>query len=305
MNDRTLVLHIGHHKTGTTYLQKRVFPQMSGLHFFVKTSTPAPEAIIRAFACSPDIWRKQGTTILDQLEKQIRSSNRAWMALISSEQMSAHKIFAPKASRRDPFLLAAHLKELRQSAEACGISVKVILGVRRQDQYFASRFASIGKRVGAISQANFDRQMSDILDPSRRYFTDGIWLDYKLSRDLMAEALGEANCLLLPQELLATDQAAFLRSLESFMGESTLADSVPKSGTKENVRSDKADTWMLRQGVARIVARKCLNAVGIKSEPKRLRLTNELKERILSVYRESNRNLARDLNLDLGRYGYY
>jgi hypothetical protein len=305
MSDRTLVLHIGHHKTGTTYLQKRVFPHMLGLHYFVKTSTPAPEAIIRAFACSPDIWRKQGRTLLDQLEKEIRSSNTAWTALISSEQMSAHKIFAPKASRRDPFLLAVHLKELRQSAEACGIAVKVILGVRRQDQYFASRFASIGKRVGAVSQANFDRQMSDILDPSRRYFTDGIWLDYKLSRDLICEALGEANCLLLPQELLAADQAAYLRSLRSFMGESILAESVPQSGTRENVRGDTVDTWMLRQGMARIVACKCLNAVGIKSEPKRLRLAEELKDRILSVYRDSNRNLARDLNIDLGRYGFY
>lgn len=307
MDDRTLFLHVGFQKTGTTFLQKHVFPHMASTHYLHKATTSASKAIIDAFASSPGIWRTQGDAIVRLLVNQIGGApNGRWSALISSEAMSAPKIFARERlrSRRDPFLLGAHLKECRKSAEENGVTVKVILAVRRQDQYLASRFTSIGTRVGTLSQRNFERQMKEILDPSRRYFTDGIWLDYKLCRDLMVEALGERNCLLLPQELLANDDASFLRRLGDFIGERSLAENT-SGATRENVKAVDHNVWALRETWPRSILRRCLKAVGLKVKPKRLRITDELKAQVLEVYRESNRHLGRDIQMDLGQYGYY
>ena len=42
MNEPALYLHIGYRKTGTTYLQKRVFPKMSSVLYFCKGRGPPP-----------------------------------------------------------------------------------------------------------------------------------------------------------------------------------------------------------------------------------------------------------------------
>jgi hypothetical protein len=96
-----LILHKGHHRTGTTTLQRQVFPAF-GLPFFCKR----PESFIAAFAGSPATWRTQGQDLLAPLPPA---------AIISAENLSAHKLFSPSAARKDPFLLAAHLKELRRA----------------------------------------------------------------------------------------------------------------------------------------------------------------------------------------------
>jgi hypothetical protein len=74
---------------------------------------------------------------------------------------------------------------------------------------------------------------------------------------------------------------------------------------RENARAAGQDVWVLREGLLRILMQKCLGVVGMGLKPNRLHLTDEMKSQILEVYRDSNRRLARDLEMDLGQYGYY
>ena len=57
---RALILHIGYHRTGTTTLQELVFPHLTRVTYFYKDRTPVAAPIVRAFAQSPEIWRRQG-----------------------------------------------------------------------------------------------------------------------------------------------------------------------------------------------------------------------------------------------------
>ena len=60
---RPLILHIGHHRTGTTTLQKHVFPQLRSVAYFCKDATPVSAQVIDAFGHSPAIWRHRGEEI--------------------------------------------------------------------------------------------------------------------------------------------------------------------------------------------------------------------------------------------------
>lgn len=166
---RSLVLHIGHHKTATSYLQKFVFPRLQTLAYGYKRTTPISAELIDAFALSPKIWDEQGDPFFERLAEDLDSHPEGECCgfLVSSEALSSHRIFADPTrqhERRDPYLLAAHIAACSEKACQHGFDLKVILTFRRQDQYYPSRFASIGRRVGPVCQRNFEQQMSDILD---------------------------------------------------------------------------------------------------------------------------------------------
>ena len=121
------------------------------------------------------------------------------------------------------------------------------MGIRRQDQYLASRYAN-GRRDVAKPQDDFERQSLDIIDPDRRYFVDGVWLDYKMTRDLITDAVGKKNVLVLPLEQLATEPSLYFLSLSTFLGKSLNPNSLTSA-----VRTDAASHRMC----GRYVERQC------------------------------------------------
>ena len=306
-----LIFHIGLPRTGTTTLQTLVFPQLTRIAYFNKDATPASAQLIRAFRRSPEIWRLRGDDIFNKLRAQMREKMMPEAVLISGEGMSAHRIFAaPGANRhrdpferRDPFFLAAHLRECEGVAKRAGFdSVKVIIGIRRQDQYLASLYATGGWMAVRPGQYDFERQTREIIDPDKRYFTDGIWLDYKATRDLIAEAVGEGNVLLLPLEQLGDAPSRYLAALSEFVGEPL--DSLALK--RQNPRNIAPDIWQIRKKAMERAARKMPfgRFRALLARAAEIRLSSELKEKILAAYRDSNRGLASNSKLELAQYGY-
>jgi hypothetical protein len=222
--------------------------------------------------------------------------------------MSSHKFFARpgwQGTRRDPFLFAAHLSECRKVALQHDFDLKVILGIRRQDQYLASRYATHGGLADNPGQLDFERQVLEILEP--RYYLDGVWLDYAKLRDLVVGALGDqSRLIMLPLEQLNEDPQSYLGALSVFIGET-----LDYSGDRANVRRVAADRWKLLDNKAI----KRLSAGGIAARARgairRRRprhseffLPSELQAAVLDRFADSNRQLATDLGIDLNRYGY-
>ena len=167
----------------------------------------------------------------------------------------------------------------------------------------ASLFAGTGKKVGKISQRNFEEQVEDILNISKRFFEDGAWLNYKLCHDIFTESVGIDNLLILPLELLGDNQSAYLCKLGDFIGDPAIKSF--RDASRDNVRSIAPDLWALQESPTRLAARKCFGAVGLNLPPKLLlHLRGELKDKILEVYKQSNADLAHDIGIDLSRYGY-
>ena len=186
-------------------------------------------------------------------------------ALISGEGMSAPKIFASpnrisNKVRRDPFRLAAHLRECQMAAARAGFDVKVIMGIRRQDQYLASRYATHGELADEPGQADFERQTLEIIDPVKRYFIDGVWLDFKTTRDLIVNVLGVDGVLILPLEQLNDDRSDYFAALGGFLGE--VIEPEGETGPRQNVRSVAPDIW--RCDLGRAVSAGCWRRSGFQ-----------------------------------------
>jgi hypothetical protein len=309
---RSLFLHIGHHKTGTTTLQLHVFPQfespLKSLAYIPKR-TSAADGIRMAFRASPAIWRQHGDQIFTRVIAELDERGTSGSALISSEGMSAPKVFAAVGRlsnrvRRDPFLLAAHISECRMAATRAGFAdVRVIMGIRRQDQCLASYYAQHGALADEPGQADFERQTLEIIDPEKRYFIDGIWFDFQMTRELIIDVVGVDGMLILPLEQLRVDRVGYLSALGCFLGETIVADE-DEAARYENVRSVAPDTWRCTlgsHGLGRLFARAGLAA----GREVKICLRPELKSKIMAAYEDSNRRLATDIGVDLAGYGYF
>jgi hypothetical protein len=300
--DRILILHIGPPKTGTTTLQELVFPQLTHIAYFDRDRTPASSQFISAFMGSPEIWRLRGASIFRQLQAEKAEGS----VLVSAASMSTHRFFAPWTSDnhwRDPFLLAAHLRECQVVAQRADFDcVKVIMGIRRQDQYLASRYATHGWLADRPGQDDFERQALEIIDPEKRYFMDGVWLDYKVTHDLIAGVVGLKNVLLLPLEQLAEEPSRYLSTLSAFLGEPLNLD----LQTRKKVRMIGLDTWQIRE-MKKVARKKRFGRIRapLLARNLEIRLSPELKAKILAAYYDSNQRLASTLNLGLARYDYY
>jgi hypothetical protein len=90
---------------------------MTGVIYLHKCTTPASRGIVEAFASSLNVWRQSGDEIFQTLSKEVTDKRiERSTVLISTEDMSAHKIFAlhngkMTSARRSPALLADHLRE--------------------------------------------------------------------------------------------------------------------------------------------------------------------------------------------------
>jgi hypothetical protein len=303
MADRALFLHIGHHKTGTTTLQERIFPNLSSVTYLPKKSD-ITAGLRKAFKNGNPrrTWQQSGREIFAQLVKELDQRGMDGSALISCEGMSAPKIFASSSVlsskvRRDPSLLAAHVRECRMAATRAGFAaVRVIMGIRRQDQYLASRYAQHGVLAEEPGQADFERQSLEIIDPAKRYFVDGIWLDFQMTRDLIVDVLGVNGVLILPLEQLNSDRMGYFKALGGFLDEAIGLDDA--TGHRLNMRGVAPDIWRCH---AQEVPRKFDSE---KPSDFEIYLSQEVKSRILATYKDSNARLASDIGIDLTRYGY-
>jgi hypothetical protein len=307
--ERALTLHIGYHRTGTKTLQRIVFPQFKQVAYFCrhanpKTATEASRQITRAFRFSPEIWSRRGEAFFRELRMDMAKRGLSGDALISAESMSEPFVFHANRGLkiRDPLLLAAHLCECAKAAQRVGFDkLKVIMGIRRQDQYLASHYAKTAHGIQEPGQNDFERQTLEIIDPEKRYFIDGVWLDYHAMRRLIAGAVGEDGILILPVEQLEREPVSYLSGLSAFVGE-PLNDH-GANVIRTNARGVTRDVWQINLG--KDARRNPFSRLRHRLKgPAEIHLTTELKEQILTAYRDSNQSFASDVKLDLAQYGY-
>ena len=326
MSEPTLYIHVGPSKTATTFLQRDVLGRVESAECL-----PVPEIEVQGrslrfgdlFSLSPEFWRGLEE---DPLAGSVQHSGRD--VVISDERIFGGLV-APQPwipgsvpgrglspsprlhthSRADPYYVCAHLRELRRAAEGWGYGrVRVLLTLRRQDTKLASSYAQLSNRVRRAGQQNFETWVRHLLhDAIGHNKGGGVNLDYSLWWRELRAAVGTENVFFLPFERLRENRAAFLRQWLGFLGvpeADSIVDALSGSGgTGKNVRSRSEDTWALRTPIKK--GRFLLRWPDFSRESE-IRLTEALREEILSVYAEGNRSLDEQVpHLTLDEYGYY
>lgn len=191
----TLLIHPGMHKTGTTWLQERVF---SDPRLF--TSLMTHREVFDTFARPHDFdfSVSHAKFILEQ-RRQVASSER--VEVISSETLCGNPLLGQTESRRIADRLAAVVGQ-----------AKILITVREQRATIKALYYQYVKRGGRKS-------ISDYLNyvPEPGYYTfDKRQLAYSRLVCYYAELFGDENILVLPQEALARSPGRYFERLIVF-----------------------------------------------------------------------------------------
>lgn len=283
-----LIIHIGLPKTATTFLQHQIFNRTEGLRFVHRSTGPAGHKLCEAFrnlasAASEEIEEHRQTIRRRLLRAKAKSgTSAAPVTLVSDENISIHWSRFWDGEGSSPRDLARRFADLRHDLADAFPAFRVLIGIRRQDQWLGSRYAESSKSKAEFGQPDFDRRMAEVAAVPR---LDGplAWLDYAGTRDAFAEALGRENVMLLPTERLRSDARTLIDEMSGFIGVDlrTAYDAIPEAS--QNRRSNRLsigkNSWRLRKN----------------NTP--LHLAPALERTLRARFAESNRALAAEIAL--------
>jgi hypothetical protein len=274
-----LTLHIGLPKTATSFLQMRVFRSEKNLTYIHGRTRGPLERLLQVHQ------RMSKHRFEERIKPQLLSLLPAGDVLVSDENI-AMRVGEPwKNKGPTPASFGPRLGQLQTLVG----TVRVILGVRRQDHWLASRYAESARLSDEYSQEDFERWAAMLCagTPVKGALN---WLDFARAERSLRRCLGRENLLVLPMEALEDDTERVIGMIEQFVGVSGWLDNFRSKPNKKrvNVLSIEPNTWRF------------------KGRPNKvLRLTETTSKALLARYESTNRELNRRIDFDLQRYGYY
>lgn len=343
MSGPTFFLHIGPPKTATTFLQEEILQRVQSAVCRIKPDVKVGNEEIRfadLFLRSPEIWRGIGENVLSNLagkefDKNLIVSDEGVYGGVASPQPwipswipswgQSHRVAIHRqtSGQPAPSTFALHLDELKSVATACGFSkTKVLMTLRRQDTKLASSYAQLSNRVRGASQSHFEEWVRHLVQsPLGYYMEGGVKLDYLYWWKKITKVLCKENVLFLPFEILETHPEEFLEQWLGFLEVSEQEKIITTSTIRDrrNEGSIGKAVWSIRNPMSlgpSLGVNRLLRKMGARSNyslqwvdfsrDHQIRLTSELKEGVLEVYREGNRVLDQSVcDLHLSDYEYY
>lgn len=269
---KTVFLHIGLPKTGTTFLQSRVFPDFP-VSYIHKSRSKAQFDLIhlchRFFRVKSldrlgsDADIAQGFSLL---LKTIAEPSKDRI-LLSDENISVSLggVWERRIPTAESFAL--RLRRFADFIQSMGADSHVICSVRRQDSWLASRYAESAKRFEDFSQSGFERFVED------EYFdflAAHTFLNYERLHHEIVRQFGTEAVSFVAYEELERDPATHVRKLYQIVVGSAAPTSMALED-QDNRSRVAEDSWRLK------------NASGGL-----LRLSPELRQAIMTRFLSSN-----------------
>ena len=312
----SVLLHIGYHKTATTWLQTYLFRhEQAGLRTVGKSKDDHPARLIvkaRPLEFDAEDFRAQFAPLLAKVEGQ------GLLPVVSNERLSGH----PSSGGYDS-------KEIADRLAAVFPGAKVLIVVREQRSMIRSVYKQYVLSGGPCT---FETYVETAVDPDARVPTfDFRFFEYEHLIRYYRSRFGDDAVLVLPYEGFVNDPAGFVESIGQFAGRpvgpevlgtlpfgktphrtpSTAVIEVTRFGNRLARRSDYQPAplvdspWLFKR--VQTFAR---GDVLKKAVPQRLtdhgdaELKRQIDEAVGDRYRESNRATAALTGLDLAGYGW-
>lgn len=308
------LVHIGYHKTGTSWLQRHLFRSAEiGFDYSGKgPGTPVSSLVTtRALDFDPERARAEFEPAL------AGALGRGLVPVVSLERLSGH-----------PFSGGYDSRELAERLAAVMPEARILCVFREQTAMIASTYKQFVKTGGTSSVERF-------LDPPiqrhvRIPLFDLRHFEYDRLLVLYQRLFGVENVLFVPYELFSEDPGRYVGEIASFAGANTASDAIDRLpfGARTNVGQPASSTGVARQ-LNRLLVRADVNPNPVIPADPRLarRLTQgltatvekfppgvldrgerRLRGRISGVvcdrYAASNARLSQLVGADLQRYGY-
>jgi hypothetical protein len=204
---KTPIIHIGFHKTGTTYLQKNVFEN------FPKKFNRISQTEIRQKIILPSPFRYD-----ENIFKKIINNADERRLVLSSE-------FISSGLHKDDFRSKTNADRIK----ALVPEAKIIIGVREQLSMITSAYNQYLKARGSHSIQQY------IIPPISKIYKFE-HLQYHHLVKYYIELFGKENVLVLPYEILKQDPKLYLQTVFNFIDEPKLINDI-KFDIKKKVNS--------------------------------------------------------------------
>jgi hypothetical protein len=306
-----VLIHIGYHKTASSWLQKHLFDREGPGFGWLGKSAGNP---VRRFV-DCDSLEFDAAALRRELEPLLeRERAHGALPVISMERLSGH-----------PFSGGYDCKEIADRLAAVLPNGRVLVVVREQRSMIVSTYKQYVRAGGAATVEQF-------LLPPRSKSRRVPWFDFRyfeydrLLRHYLA-LFGSDRVLCLPFEWLVADGAAFVAAIGSFAGRPLADDelallpfgdssnSAPSAvgierqrrRNKLGVRSELNPTPMLGPAAFGRIPRKLLSWAS-RPRADAAQLERKLRETVAMLvgerYRESNRRTAELVDIDLAGFGW-
>lgn len=184
-----MIVHIGYHKTGTTYLQSQLFPHLKGVNY---VDVMDDDCIVVASESSHlDVnW--------DEVAKRVSSWGEEPL-LHSAEQLTGPLFYHTGLGKTD---IADRLKELG--------TTKVIITIRDQIKLIDSCYRQYIQEGGTLTFNAFWKEWKFAPNP--------LHFDFFRLISYYVDLYGKENVLVIPNEWMIRDEAKVIQMIEQFTG---------------------------------------------------------------------------------------
>ena len=317
MTNLPLVLHIGYHKTGTTFLQNNIFSKHKDIFYLGQPFRNSNIAnAIREFKFQHDL-NFDSNVIRDKIYKEIKNYsdvllNTKRLIMISLESLhSGEEWFG-----RNIVTMSYRLKDTFPDA-------KIILGIRSQAKYIVSNYKEYIIHGGKMcfdtflfdsflcNRCLFPKLCYDkVINHYKKLFHDNlyIYIHDKLLLDKKTEIQKLFNFLEI-EENIEFDYSNVYKSLTKNSAE--LIRFINKFSTKDFIEqyydvgvNDRFSALeKFRRRLIRIIRK--LGLINVRIFESNSYLTNKHIEYIRNNFSESNKNLSDLLNNDIRKLGFW
>jgi hypothetical protein len=308
----SVLIHIGYHKTGTNWLQRRFFSDpATGYRWLGKR--PGTHPVRRFVKDGP--FEFDPAAVREALEPMIAGAERDGLVpVISLERLSGSLVSGGHDSER----IADRLHRVFPEG-------RILVVVREQRSLVLTTYKGYVLQGGAAPLAQF-------LDPPRSrgrrvpWFDEG-YLQYDRLLGYYRSLFGAEQVLALPFDQFVENGRAYVERIAGFAGRSVPADVLDRLpyGHREKVRTTSAGTLAVVRRLNHFTPRSDVNPTPLfesglvqrladglidrdwlrsRSAGAEERLRREVDEWAGSRFVESNRRLAELTGADLGSYGW-
>ena len=296
-------LHVGYHKTGTSWLQESVFNQAA----FGFVSPWSPNQIVARFVTvNPFLFDPART--LDLFKAGLMDAGaKNLVPVVSNEDLSGY-----------PATGKYYGREVADRLAATFTHAKVLIGIREQKSMLMSMFRQYIRQGGNLPLEDFigARHVTEGFSPLCRldHFEYDAFVRY------YQDLFGPESVLVMPLELLKQDTGAYLSRVRSFLGINNQGE---PSTEKVNVGSGgmtlalqrRLNRWTRKnslganRGVGWRLAVWCCRASdrfipGSIQRAVDTKYKQVIKAHVGDYYEPSNTRLSKIIDIDLSRLGY-
>jgi len=306
------LIHIGYHKTGTTWLQKTLF-SVNSEAFIPLAPNGKPKYFGNYFFSDPEghllsPFQSNKQVILEEVETTLRGLDlQGKIPVISNERLSGN----PHSGSFDSKIIADRIKK-------CFPNAKIFCVIREQKDMILSTYFQYLKIGGTDSLKAYLTRKYDERRPGFSFES----LKYENLISYYHQLFSPEDVLVLPYEMLNRKPVDFVQRIGSFVSVK-IDENLFNPEVKYNTRAESPITQ--RFPALNLFCRKSsVNAYSPLSFPifsKLIQATNRLfpgksryhiekviqqiEQIIGNRYRDSNRELSELIGTDLSEYGYH